>query len=323
MRALAPATGDLQERALDATYPLWHDGLSRSAYGRWFAAQVATPWGRRHLTRWALVDGDSLLATAKLYMLDASFGGRDIKIAGIGAVFTLPEHRGRGAARELVDRLVGHASQSGADAALLFSEIDPAYYARLGFTAFANHDLAIRVREDARRGAPATLVRAGGDDDLDAIVGMDADRSALYRFHLNRDRDLAHYAIAKKRLLAGLSPPGARELLFFVAEEGRAAVAYVVISVNQGHWTIESCGDRDPAGARLGAILQVLVAREPTQPRPSITAWLPHAFRPPQLEIVGATPSRDVMMTRPLTIAARGTDRLQENEVLYWKGDAF
>ena len=40
-------------------------------------------------------------------------------------------------------------------------------------------------------------------------------------------------------------------------------MAYVVLSQNQFGWTLEEAGDRDPAGARLGAILQVLVAREP------------------------------------------------------------
>jgi Predicted acetyltransferase len=48
-------------------------------------------------------------------------------------VFTKPVHRGRGAARELIERLVEREAADGADAALLFSEIGPDYYARLGF----------------------------------------------------------------------------------------------------------------------------------------------------------------------------------------------
>jgi hypothetical protein len=45
---------------------------------------------------------------------------------------------------------------------------------------------------------------------------------------LDRDLELVQYAIAKKRLLAGLGPAGARELWCFIAEEGASAVAYVV-----------------------------------------------------------------------------------------------
>jgi hypothetical protein len=151
----------------------------------------------------------------------------------------------------------------GADMALLFSEIGADYYTRLGFTAVPLDELSLRVIEDSRRGAPATMVRAGDARDLDAVVALDAIRSEPFRFHINRDRDLVQFAIAKRRVLAGLSAPGARSLQFFIAEEGASAVAYVVVYVNGGAWTIDSCGDRDPAGARLGAILQVLVAREP------------------------------------------------------------
>ena len=61
-----------------------------------------------------------------------------------------------------------------------------------------------------------------------------------------------------------MGPAGDREVQFFIAEEGASAVAYVVISVRGGAWVLEECGDRDPAGARVGAILQVLMARDPS-----------------------------------------------------------
>ena len=64
-----------------------------------------------------------------------------------------------------------------------------------------------------------------------------------------------------------LGPTGLRQVEFFVAEEGGSAVAYVILSENANGWTLEEAGDRDPAGARLGAMLQVLVAREPSHRR--------------------------------------------------------
>src|SRR5205809_5809510 len=117
-----------------------------------------------------------------------------------------------------------------------------------------------------------TMVRGGDDRDLRDIVTMNASRAEPFRFHLVRDRDVVQFAIARKRLLAGLAPPGARAVQFFIAEEGASAVAYVVISVKAGTWIVEEMGDRDPAGARAGAILQALIAREPAERRPLITA---------------------------------------------------
>jgi len=238
-------------------------------------------------------------------------------------VFTMPSHRGRGAGREVVERLTTLAAERGSDAALLFSEIEPDYYARLGFKTIPVRDVTLRVREDARRGAPAVLVRAGDDRDFDQIVAMDASRSKPFRFHLSRVRDVVHYAIVKKRLLAGLSTPGVRSLLFCVAEEGASAVAYVVVSVNGHEWSVDSCGDRDPAGARLGAILQTLIAREPGEPRPTITGWLPPTLRPPQVEVVREQPAADVMMVRALTDRGRGLMTVSADDVFFWRGDRF
>ena len=323
MPNLVDAEGPILERILDDTYNIWHDGLTRPAYGRFYAAQLATPWGRAHLRRLALVEGDELLASAKLYAFDAVLDGRPIKVAGIGAVFTPPASRGRGVARDLMERLLERAAVDGADLALLFSEIGPDYYARLGFDAIATTDQQLRVTESTRYGAPATMVRGGDDRDLADIVSIGRARAEPYRFHLNRDRDLAYFAMARKRLLAGLAPSGVRALHFFIAEEGASAAAYVVISVHGNEWTLEEAGDRDPAGARVGAILQVLIARDPAEKRPAIKAWLPAGVLPPQVTIIGEQPSGEVMMIRALTDRARSLPPLASGEVLYWHGDLF
>jgi predicted N-acetyltransferase YhbS len=324
---LVAAEGAALEQIDNATFEIWHDGLGRAAYPRFAAAQLKTAWGSRHLRRWALVDGAEVLASAKTYRFNATLEGRSIRIVGIAAVFTQPRHRSRGHARVLVEQLLERAAADGADLALLFSEIGPAYYARLGFTTIATSDLTLLVTESTRHGAPATLVRSGEDRDLADITEMGRVRAAPYRFHLDRDRDLVHYAIAKKRLLAGLGPSGLRETQFFIAEEGASAVAYVVISRidRDGNleWVLEEAGDRDPSGARVGAILQVLIARDPAERRPTIRGWLPDGFCPPQVRITGSSPSAELMMIRPLTAHGTPAAPLADADVLYWHGDLF
>jgi GNAT superfamily N-acetyltransferase len=323
MTNLVEAEGPILDRVLDETYDVWNDGLSRHAYGRFYTAQIATAWGRTHLRRLALVNGDEILASAKLYQLDAILDGSPLKVAGIGAVFTTPVARGRGAARELIDRLLERAAADGAELALLFSEIGPGYYARLGFEPIATFDRQLRVIESTRYGAPMTMVRGGDDRDFKDIVSLDTARAEPFRFHLSRDRDLVQFAIARKRLLAGLGSPGVRAVHFFVAEEGASAAAYVVIGVQGSEWTIEELGDRDPGGARAGAMLQALIAREPAERRPSIRAWLPDGFLPPQITILGEKPSAETMMIRPLGDRARGLGPIASADVLYWHGDLF
>jgi hypothetical protein len=78
MTKLVAVEGAILDRILDDTYTIWHDGLSRHAYGRFYAAQVATAWGRGHLRRLALMDGDEVLASAKLYRFDAGREGEQV-----------------------------------------------------------------------------------------------------------------------------------------------------------------------------------------------------------------------------------------------------
>jgi hypothetical protein len=166
-------------------------------------------------------------------------------------------------------------------------------------------------------------VRSGQDRDLADLAAMNEVRATPFRFHLNRDRDFIHYALAKKRMMAGLDASGARAVHFFVAEEGASAVAYVVIRVRGAEWTLDEAGDRDPSGARVGAILQLLLARDPAERRPSIKAWLPAGFRPPQIEITAQRPSKEVMMIRPLSLRGTPATPIAASEVFYWFGDLF
>ena len=318
---LVRADGPLLDRILDNTFPVWNEGLSREAYGKWNAAQLRTPWGRDRLHRFALLDDDgTLLASAKRYRFDVRLDGRPLQMAGIGAVFTPTEQRGRGHASRLIELLLEQERSEGVALAALFSEIGEAFYRRLGFTLLPLDEADLDVAH--KDGSPAMLVRAGDDRDLPAVAAMHDTRSASARFALRRGPGLLQYALSKKRLQSGLGPQGLRQTEFYVAEEGASAVAYVLISVNAGGWTLEEFGDRDPAAARLGAMLQVLIAREPSQKRPLIRTWWPEAFAvPPQVQLTRRVPARDLFMVRPL--AADIVLPTTASDVFYWRSDYF
>ena len=321
MPHLVVADGVLLEQILDLTFHIWSEGLSRNAYGRWNTAQTKTPWGRDHLHRFALLDDDgAILATAKRYRHDIRLDGHDGWMAGFGAVFTPPGVRGRGAATRLLEILAERAREEGALLASLFSEIGTPFYERLGFRSVPVDEVTVTIDRKGG-GTPAMLVRAGEERDLAAVAALDATRSSGVRFALRRGPSLIAYALSKKRLLAGLGPPGLRQVEFFVAEEGSSAVAYVILSVNANGWTLEEAGDRDPAGARLGAMLQVLVAREPSHRPPLIRAWWPRAMPvPPQLQLTDRGEARDIFMVRPLADVSMP---VTADDVFYWRSDYF
>ena len=314
------AEGELLERVLDLTFPVWHEGLTRQAYSRWNAVQVRMPWARPRLRRFALLDdAGGLLASLKRYRYDVRLDGRDGWMCGLGAVFTQPDRRGRGHASELIGHVLESERREGALLAGLFSEIGPAFYGRLGFTAVALPEYTVRITR--KHGSPAMLVRAGDERDLPDIAAMHTARATAARFALRRDPAAIRFALGRKRTFAGLSTPGTRQVEFFVAEEGSSAVAYIILSMNQYGWTLEEAGDRDPAGARLGAMLQVLIARDPARDHPLIRAWWPRALEvPPQLELGHESAAKDVFMMRPLADIALPTDA---DDIFYWHSDAF
>jgi GNAT superfamily N-acetyltransferase len=326
-QVLAPDS-PLHEAALDHTYPLWHDSLTRADYGRYNRAQLRTAWGAAHLERVGLVADGVLLSSAKRYRLRVRVDGRPVDAVGIGAVFTPPHLRSRGHAAALIERIVEVGRSEGAAVAMLFSEIAPRYYEHLGFSVVPMQQATIGVR--ARPGAPAVLVRAGDARDLPFMAEMHSERSARYRFALEHDPDWLQYTLVKKRLLSGLGAPGARDVEFFVCEEGTRAVAWLLLQVVRGRgdadresWSIASCGDRDPSGARIGAVLQSLIARTPAARPPSIQAWWPARLDPVQLVVHRRPVSGTILMTRPLRDEGRIDPPLTGDEVLYWHADAF
>ncbi len=319
---VVPAVGEVLERVLDDTFSLWNDGLTRAHYARLWEAQIKTPWGAAHLDRVALVDGPHVVSSAKRYDLSLRLDGRIRRVLGIGAVFTAPAHRGRGAARELVVRMLETAVTEGQEFAMLFSEIAPAFYERLDFVPVPLAEWVIEV-DQKRGGAPAVLVRSGDASDLPSIVEMSAIRSAGARLALDRSEDFVRFGITKKRLLSGLAPAGARTTEFLVAEEGHQAVAFLLMSEQDGRWMVEDAGDRDPAGARLGAMLQVMLARHPSERLPEIRGWWPQSLVPPQLKVAASTPTQEVLMIRPLRDRTLPLPPLTAAEVVYWHGDYF
>jgi GNAT superfamily N-acetyltransferase len=317
---LVPARGAILDQILDETWRIWSDGLTREAYARYNAAQMKTPWGRQFLDRVALVDGERVLSSAKRYALRAQFDGGAVRLLGIGAVFTPPALRSRGSAAALIERMLDEARGDGVDCALLFSEIGASYYQRFGFVPIPRDVSWLRVID--KPGAPAMLVRAGEERDIPAVTELLRAAAASARFALDIDADVVRYSFSKKRLLAGLSPPGWRAVEFYVAEEGASAVAFVLLTSSRTGVTLEACADRDPAGARVGAILQVLRARTPRERVPDIAAWLPPAFHPPQLTIVKQRPASELMMIKALRDDLRVGD-LRADDIVYWHGDAF
>ncbi len=227
---LVPATGDQLHHILDETFPLWGEGLSRRGYEQWNHAQQKTLWGQRHLTRLALVDGDTVVATAKRYDLTMTVKGRATRTLGIGAVFTPHELRGRGHATAIVDAMEDAARADGVEAcaALLGDWLRLLREARIHHRAGPDRGHRRRARQGRASDARAERRRSR------RRARRGAARSARDGLPVGLLPDAAQiiYSVAKKRLFVGLHPSRRRRIEYFVAEEGYQAVAYLLLYVS-------------------------------------------------------------------------------------------
>jgi hypothetical protein len=317
--AIVRADGATLRGVLDNVHAVAPEGLGRAAFATFEAAQAKTTSGQYHQRWYAVVHRDRVLASARRYDLAGVLDGEPARVCGIGSAVAGPSGDA-GDVRELLTHVVGEAEREGANIALLFGPASMTSAVPSGFQSIAMVDLELGVAQSPRHGAPMTLVRGGEDRDLAAIVAMGQTRSGPFRFHLDRDTDFVKHVITRRRLLAGLSAPTTRSLQFVIAEEGITAAAYVVLSIAGDQWTLEECGDRDPCGARVGALLQALIAREPVEQRPTIRGWLPAGFLPPQVSVAATRQAREVLMLQWLG-RLRGHQPVPAEHVLYWRAD--
>ncbi len=130
---------------LPQTAPLWAAGRNFRTYVTHTLEIARSPYGRRHYRTMGLFDGDRMVASFKHYDRLMHLGSRRLRAFGIGAVFTPPEHRGRGYAGVMLATAMDRARAGGYDVAFLFSDIRPQFYALLGFTELPSREISLRA----------------------------------------------------------------------------------------------------------------------------------------------------------------------------------
>ena len=87
--------------------------------------------------------------------------GRSLAAIGIASVHTLREFRGLGLAQRMIRWIEPFERERGARLSVLFCDIDPRYYARLGYTSSAHHILVGLPRQTSIEHASPTTAGNG------------------------------------------------------------------------------------------------------------------------------------------------------------------
>ncbi|HEY8321084.1 MAG TPA: GNAT family N-acetyltransferase [Candidatus Baltobacteraceae bacterium] len=126
---------------------LWAGRRDLATYQRQTTEVARSPYGRANYATFGFEVDGMRVASCKRYLRTIRFGTKQLRAAGIGAVFTPEDYRGCGYASAMLATLLDERRAAGDDVAYLFSDIRPQFYGAIGFVELPSR--AISLRADA------------------------------------------------------------------------------------------------------------------------------------------------------------------------------
>lgn len=191
------ANDDQRTAAFRNVHEFWGRGLSVQEH---LQQRLASP--QHAFATWFVgtIDG-RVVASLGGYPWQVNVRATTVKAVAIGAVHTLPEFRGRGYAPQLMAWVERHLADRGVQLSVLFSDIDSAYYARLGYQLCP----AYCGWADVNRPEQPTSSPPTGDLILRPWTGTEGQLQSWYHqgherlpLWVERDEAYWHYADAKQ-----------------------------------------------------------------------------------------------------------------------------
>lgn len=253
MPALRDLTAEERVAYFEGVQPIWGGGLDLERFVAFQRrlADSAEAAGRYRLL--GLFEGGSFLSAMKAYQLQGGAGGRELSILGIGAVFTPPGQRRRGHAAAMLSLAMDEYARRGCAAAVLFSDIEIAYYQRLGFRALESHECLVEWSALPRPGGGHRAVGPGEEGEVAALLARGRGTGA--RLTLSRDGWTLRLQLRRLRELARARGVGEPE--WGVRVEGRAGDAVAMVRLGRetldlldAAWTTEAARQQLLAGLR-------------------------------------------------------------------------
>lgn len=243
---------------------------------------------------WVATVDNEVVASLGRHPLQFRFRGRTVPGFGICAVHTAPAQRRKGFAESLCREVIA-ASQSGGDAlSLLFSDIAPAYYAKLGFREFPAITYRCERLIELAGGGPA--LRATRIDPAERIGLLAELYDAAHKdeeIYLARDRAYWEYTIVRHSQSTFMRLDGS---------DG-GAIGYGRLGpVVEGDCSLELClrtGENERKSTQAAAY-RAAAAVALDQGAKSISGWLRPSLIAAEL-FISTVRDREIPMVRPLT----------------------
>lgn len=245
--------GDERTAYLRGIHPIWGGLLDEARFLAFQRRLADAPEARGRYRMLGWFDGVRLLSAFKQYDLQGTIASRALRIVGIGAVFTPPPLRRQGHAFAMLRCAIERARESGADAALLFSDIDVRYYERLGFVPVESRETSVTASHLPRPAGGFRPATSGDEPRLSHIFAES--RRDEPRLRLLRDEWTVRFQLRRLRELSrarGVSEPEWGLIVEGGAGEGGAMVRFGRDSVDvlDAAWSSDAARDALFGGLR-------------------------------------------------------------------------
>ena len=233
--------------------PIWGGGLEEGRFQLFQRRLADSPEAGERYRLLGWFEKGRLVSAMKAYDLRGGCAGRDLRLLGIGAVFTPPELRRRGHAASMLRAAMDEYRERGAHAAILFSDIDTRYYRRLGFRELESLESNVSVSMLPRLQGGFRAAVSGDEERMTATFA--AGRNGARCLALQRDGWTLRFQLRRLRELArarGVSAPEWGLVVEHRSGEAAAMIRFGRDSVDalEAGWTSDGARDRLLAGLR-------------------------------------------------------------------------
>jgi GNAT superfamily N-acetyltransferase len=282
-----PASDSERIDAYRNVHDLWGGGVSLDEYLRRRLKSV-----QHNRAAWYVgcVD-DRVVTSLGCYPIFMRMHGQVLPTMAVGAVYTVPECRGRRYAPQLIEHVEHDQNSRGILISLLYSDIKPSYYERLGYSVCAgweaNFETATAIKSTGTLTAaenPTELIRCSRHECGNAIKDLHESYHSQFSVSIARDTLYWEYLLAKDT----------GDEYFQLQDKSDKPIGYVRLRASERTMTIRDFAVADRTGQDLGALLMGVVRAASTRGIAHIGGWLPDH---PAAREIGPVVQRQIEIT--------------------------
>jgi predicted acetyltransferase len=258
---LHPASSEERIEAYRNVHDVWGGGLDLEAHLR---RRSGNPKFNNATWYVGCLDGRVVTACG-CYHVSVRIDGAVERACAIGSVHTLADFRGRGFAPRMLAFAESQEQAVGKTFSLLYSDISPGYYARLGYRLCPAAKGTINPDEATpAASAPCSLIRFQPGDELPALLDLYDRGHARHALSIARSPDYWRYLIVQ-------DPQDE----FYFADVGGRRAGYVRLGFRPSRVVIRDLSLIDESNEVEQGLYSAVIALCKARGAESVSGWMP------------------------------------------------